>query len=740
MDLRNSFFTKKLTLDLLLLVSSFAIYFFYFHSIFLNLNSILSSITLDSLKNYYTFVYHIKNDVDALTFSGLNYPYGEHVVYTDCQPIFTFILRALPFTHNYLIGILHSLMFLSFIVSPLILLRIFRLLGVDDFTAFFVSLGIALLAPQFLKINAGHFALAYGLIFPLAILLLLRYLFNRSGAHFWTLLIFNCLLFLLHPYLGFCVAVFCFISLFLIEIIRFNKKGVLKNSISILNLSVLPLVLFKVFMYITDHHAERTTEPFGVEVMIENPDSILSPTFGPFRSLMENWFSNRTAHYEGHTYLGFFTILLTVLFIISLPFLFKKINIRTEALVIFIAAFFILLISFGVHLQIFEALHLKSVTLNQFRAVCRFAWLFYYVLPLFVVALLYHTGKRIFSETKLHKLFGIGSLLFFSSNLVEANYFFKLDESSYWQFRNIFHADYLNKEENANLALLKKNQVQAILPLPIFHGGSEMYDRLGSNNSMIPSMIYSYHSNIPILSAMLSRTSHTETKELIQVLNSYKKEKQIVKLFNKAGFFVINTRDSKLPDEERLIESLSFKGENDSLQFAFISKEELLRPKLKGEIFDLNTIKQSISDSIAIIFIEHEDRKPFKEASFKNYETIVVLDSNRFKTGRYVVSFHYYYTKKTYHTLACGLIITKTNTSGSEWQYNLPIRYMSGFYNGYGVFEYSFDLNKENNYEFILKGDLDETYRISHFLVRPSSLNTRFIATSKDTLYNNFSD
>ena len=45
-------------------------------------------------------------DQQALVFNGMNFPFGEHVIYTDCQPILTFILRLLPFTHNYLIGII----------------------------------------------------------------------------------------------------------------------------------------------------------------------------------------------------------------------------------------------------------------------------------------------------------------------------------------------------------------------------------------------------------------------------------------------------------------------------------------------------------------------------------------------------------------------------------------------------------------------------------------------------------
>src|SRR4051812_17668941 len=94
-------FNKKWKIDLALFLFTFLIYFVHFPTVFLHLNAWLSSITLDSIKNYYTFVYHIKADKNILSFSGMNYPIGEHIVFTDCQPLITWILRPFPFLHEY---------------------------------------------------------------------------------------------------------------------------------------------------------------------------------------------------------------------------------------------------------------------------------------------------------------------------------------------------------------------------------------------------------------------------------------------------------------------------------------------------------------------------------------------------------------------------------------------------------------------------------------------------------------
>src|SRR5688500_1999717 len=113
----KSFFMHNRVVYLLLFLTGLIIYMVYFPQVLLSLNSVMSNNQEDALKNYYTFVYHIKNDPRALHFEGMNYPFGEHVVYTDCQPILTFILRMLPITHPYLVGILHGLIFLSLICT-----------------------------------------------------------------------------------------------------------------------------------------------------------------------------------------------------------------------------------------------------------------------------------------------------------------------------------------------------------------------------------------------------------------------------------------------------------------------------------------------------------------------------------------------------------------------------------------------------------------------------------------------
>lgn len=720
----------------ILLVVTLAVYTFYFHDIFLHLNSRLSSITLDSLKNYYTFVYHVKNDASALTFQGMNYPIGEHVVYTDCQPLLGFMLRLMPFTHGYLIGILHFLLYASYIAAPLILYRIFRRLGTDVWASAGISLAVVLLCPQLVKINGGHHALGYACMIPLSMLLVLRHCQQENFRNAASIFIYNTLLFFIHPYMGFAITVFTAISLTCFFAFQKTKEWPRRLAV-VGSCGIIPIVAFRLFMAITDHHAGRPEEPYGSEVMVENLHTLLAPDFGPFRDVLKKIFDQPTEHFEGHSYIGLFTILLGVFCFVCLPFMIRRRAIRKDVTALFIGSLVLLFIAFGWHHAVLNLLHIKSTSVNQFRAVSRFAYFFYFGLPVFVVSSLYSYHCKILPASRPGKVWRIVAAVFLMVNLSEANSYLKLNGEAYWKFRNFFCEKYLNEEERVVLRDIARHQPQAILPLPIFHGGSEMYDRAGLNNSMIPSMIYSFHSGLPIFSVMMSRTSIQETEDLIGMLNSYKKYKPLAKKFNAKDFFVLKTNDQLLPDEERLEPYCRYFTGNDTLSVGYLAVKDLLAPKKNKPFFSLSETFRK-GTATPVIFIESPDRKPFRETSMDDYASIVKLADRQLPAGKYIVSFHYHYTSKVYRSLSTNLIVTRSSGERSDWVYNVPVRIMSGFYKGFGVFEYPVIIETGYNYEFILKGLENESYKISNFLLRPDTINTIQVVSKGDTIFNNF--
>lgn len=730
-------FSTSFKQDAFLLVCSLSIYLLYFHGILFHANSLLSSITGDALKNYYTFLYHIKNDAGLLHFEGMNFPYGEHVVYTDCQPLLAILLKNLPFTHGYLIGILHWLMFGSFVITPIFLRRIFSRLGVGFLPAFFLSLGIAILSPQFAKINGGHHGLAYGCMIPICTLALVRYMQDGEFKQILSLTVINSLLFLLHPYLGFGTSLFSFVTLSLFAIQKPGMARKSKEFMKALTAGLLPIAFFKLFMALSDEHNNRTTEPYGNMALVENPASILAPDFGPFQHFLEALFPNKVVHFEGHSYLGFFTILTGTITILLVPFMFRKMHLRMEIKSLMVAAFVLLLLSFGLHSKVLEILHIKSAALNQFRAACRFAWFFYFITPLFLAVLIYHSLKEVLKPLQLAKAFGAFSLLFFSFNFWEGHSFLEKDKSAFWKFRNFFDAQQLTNHEKELLQKIKAQQPQAILPLPIFCVGSEMYDRIGGDNSMIPSMLLSFHSKTPIMGSWMSRTSMEETENIIQLLNPYKQTKIALSKLNQQPFLVLRTRDERLPDEDRILSQCAYFYQSDSLSIGTLLPDQFKNPIYKAAK-TCTLIGNQTCDSSTVVYKSSENKKPFITANMLDYETLFVLDSNRLKPGPYVVSLRYYYEEKNYKSLACNLIISRGKGKDYAWHHIYPMSVLSGFYDGFAVLERKLIVEPGCRYEFFIKGGLDRQYHISDFLIRPETMDVIQVNDGKAKATNNF--
>ena len=728
---------SSLKCNILLFLTSFTIYFFYFHEILLHPNTLLSGITGDALKNYYTFVFHIKNDAHFLHFAGLNDPYGEHVIYTDCQPLFTFILRLLPFTHNHLIGILHLLLFFSFIITPLFLNRIFILLKVDRVSSFFISLAITLLSPQYHKLLAGHYALAYACVIPMCILLLLNFMQQRKTLNLVLLFCFNLTIFFLHPYFGLGTSLFTFVSLVTYDCIYFKYPRFLFRMVQTVFTGLLPLIIFKIFMVSTDHHVNRPTEPENATTLIANPASLLHPNFGPFRDVLLKLFKIEGTNFEGYSYMGIFLIVIVFVSAIAIPWFRKKIHFQRDSFSIFVASLVLLFLAFGLHNNLLSLLKIKISALEQFRASGRFIWFFYYTLPIFLLPFIYHTlNNNSVNTKKTGYILKAAAVLYFSFNLLEANSLYRMHREAFWKYRNFFSERCLSSEENALITTLKKSNLQSIIPLPLYHAGSEMYYRV-ETESMRLSMMYSYHCDLPIVSSFLSRTSITETEEVIQTLNSYKKQHGIDNYLTGGDFLLIKSNDQLLPDEERLFKKSKVIHKDSMVQMALVKESAIFKRLASEKQVIISDTKVEPTYSCSLVYIESEPRKPFITSNLKNYEGIYTLDSNLLESGTYIMSLRYYYSPNTHWDVDCHFIVDEVSANKAEWIVYARVKSFNGFYKGYAVFEQKITINKNCKYNFMLNGNSDRDYKISHFLLRPENTDV-LLVSGTDSIFNNF--
>lgn len=727
---------KNNGMQVVLFLISLAIYGFYFSHLLTHLNTVLYSADGDSLKNYFTFVYHVKNDPGLLEFSGLNFPYGEHIVYTDGQPLLALLLKALPFSHNHLIGILHALILLSFAITPVILFRIFLLLKLNSTAAFFSSLAIALLSPQMHRLG-GHFALAYGCVIPFGILLLLNYLKTRSGKQVAALFAFNSLLFFVHPYFGLGLSAFCFLSIVLNTLLNYkNNRVTLARFLKLIVIGIAPIVVFKLFMAFTDHHVNRPDEPYGVDIMgaAANAESVFTPSFGPFSLFLKGVIKSPHVEWEAFAYIGFFPLLFLIATVFLLPFYLMRLKMRTEITAVFLASCLFLAIAFGAHIGLLDLFGIKIATLNQFRAFGRFAWYFYFLLPIFLLTQ-FANFARTFAFKAQRIILPVLGIVFFLLNLLEGHYLFGTMTTDRFTARNIFNASLLTPTERNMVNTIKAGGYQAIVPLPVFHIGSEVYQRNG-DASVAPAMFYAYHTALPVLSVMLSRTSLNESETALEMLNRYKANRPLLSRINSQPLLVMKTGTELKQDEARLLRQVRAIGQEGAQEFYVASKNNFILSADESREFK-STTARSVNGIGNTVFIPTRSSKPFTSADINAYETIITLEPGQVQSGDYTVSFHYYLKEKKFRYIHNHLIVVRQSGKEEVWDYFMSVRSTSGFYDGFVVFEEKIRIDGQARYQFLLHGPMNEPYRIANFLLKPDTLDLKMQDGSR-VLYNNY--
>ena len=275
----------------------------------------------DGIKNYFTYAYQIKHGESYLNFSGMNYPYGEHFMYTDCHPVlanlFKFLSTKFDFVKEHSIGILNFLMILSilltFIISYLLLLEF----KISKWFSVLFAISITVLAPQIFRMG-GHFSLSYSVAIPLSWLLLLKTQDAVRKYLFYILLFLNTIFWLfIHAYLG-LIVLFFLLSLVSINFFREKaKRSKLILYVTQFSVLIIPIIFFYLFTTLTDTHSGRTTNPSGFFLYNAEFDDVFLPHHPPISPVLDSLTGGVIdQEWEAWSYVGFPTTLLFATFLI----------------------------------------------------------------------------------------------------------------------------------------------------------------------------------------------------------------------------------------------------------------------------------------------------------------------------------------------------------------------------------------------------------------------------------------
>ena len=490
-------------------------------------NQVLFTDWGDGIKNYYSYAWHIRHDSSLVHFEGMNYPYGELHQFTDGQPLLSNSVKILcewfPAVCDQSIGILHILIFLSFLIAGICLTLILSNSGLPAWVSVLGGVAIAALSPQLFR-TSGHLSLSYFCSFPLLWYLLIKGDKRKIlRGSIWIFLLNLAVLFI-HPYLSLINILFLtlyhFFRIFPAIRVRYQDR-----LIRVFTQGLLPVMVWKLFLTFFDNHPDRAEDVFYLTGNTATFKSIILPPYGWLNQWLNQFFTIDLP-WEGWAYLGIPGVLL--LFLLPAYFLYQRVKYKRWWSVeisnvsgwksMLGAGFILLLFSFGYPYRLgMEFLLDWMPFLKQIRALGRFAWVFYYVFNVFTLLFLWNVllpKRPAWIWLKKTIMLFVLMLMF-----IESGFYHQPHSESIKRSANLFDRDQLTEEIPELLPVLDRigvDSFQAIVPLPYFHiGGAAFSYEAGEIKNMRQALILSYHSGLPLMASAMSRTSETEAKEAI---------------------------------------------------------------------------------------------------------------------------------------------------------------------------------------------------------------------------------
>ena len=512
----------------------------------------------DSLKNYFTFNYYLKYDT-GLWFTGMNYPHGELNIFTDNQPIFSFLLNLIddhlfPIA-PYGVGIMNYLNFISIVLAAQIVYGILRFFKISPWVAIITGVLVVFLSPQ-LERAVPHITLSYMVLIPAAWLLTIKILdgnFSLKNTVLINLVILVATF--VHIYYFLMLIILIWLMLFLDTL---HSRQSLRRNLNVFGSTLIVAIGVILLIKYIDPIPDRPEQPWGVSYFRSYFVTIFLPQIPPLLNELQSVFNYRHRPFEGISYVGLLGIpmLLYLGYCLLINFRkYRKFRILNHKLldISIISAFVVLLFAMGVfhdNLPNFIFDFLKP--LRQIRSLGRFSWIFYYIFTVSYGVVIWHTYLK-YQEKKKSKL--AWSILILT--LVVWAY----DTYNNIKYVSAFsvHRNTIITENNSEiLEIFNKmgyvpSDFQAIMVLPYVHVGSEKISKIQHGEIMNVAFEWSFKTGLPITNVLMSRTSLSQTLGNIQLLSSDKIRKKNLRKINDKPFLVITKLKITENSEIRLL-------------------------------------------------------------------------------------------------------------------------------------------------------------------------------------------
>lgn len=521
-------------------------------------NSYLFSHGGDAVKSYYNFSYHLKYG-EGIRYKGINYPYGEHPQYENTHPFHLLVLKQvnkiIPLD-RYGVAIINLSMIFSFLLTIPFLFLILRRFKLPAWYAIITALIILYLSPQLDRIK-GHFEMVYLFFIPMFWYLLLRF---RDGKNQW---LWGSLLVLAGLIGGFTSAYFVafyailLLSVFLAELWMKRKslRSYIKPGIILIIMAILPLIIVKGMVSITDWAPDRPNNPWGFYVFHANLFSVFLPDYPALKALI-NPIINTGYQWEGRSYIGLPAVLLVVSMLFTFvyrivkkqkeDFLYQQSEINTfllgATLVLLFSMCFPFKFGFGFLLDVLPPV-------KQFRALGRFAWIFYYVFTVYAAIIFWK-----FFQLLKSKGLTVVAILFLSFVLISWSLEAAINTKK--SFSGIFLPnDKLESDSTPYLQMLQEAKInssdyQAIFFLPFANTSGDKLLFEEGMNAFSEAMRCAYHTSLPLIQSFSPRLPFPHALSSIQMLADSAIRKTRLDDMNNKPILLVMTNENLSKEEK----------------------------------------------------------------------------------------------------------------------------------------------------------------------------------------------
>ncbi|MCY7327986.1 MAG: YfhO family protein, partial [Saprospiraceae bacterium] len=489
----------------------------------------------DGFKNYMTTCWHVCHDSSYVHYGGMNYPYGEHVLFTDNQPIFSAAMQwwnwHVEDIAGRTVGIVNMIQFLSLLFGAGVLFLLLHRLHLPVWYAGLAALGILFLSPQYIRFD-GHFGLSHTWVFPLLLLLLYRYEVRHS-RRYQSLQIGILVWFAAQLHFYYLGLYALFLGLYTVfQLINDPTLRNLRVRISHLVVMVLlPFLLLNIWIHWTNYATDRPANPYGFTTYIGYWEGIILPyeQFPLYQWLDRNIIQIRRVDFETQAYIGlvavgFFLWIIRRRFRLFDPAWDEMAHHRVQKRYlygIFTASLLLLLFSCGFPFAIkgMDWMVRFFGPLRQFRGLGRFTWAFYYTINVLAFYVLWHKslyfkgfqGAR-FPWFRWVILLGPLVLLGYEAGVFQKNKKLTLRE-------NLAKREVFAKDPNHWLNKVDFSQFQALLPLPYYHVGSENIWLDFDFRHYTKVQATALHTGVPDMGVNMSRTPVGDMVKSVQLIS-----------------------------------------------------------------------------------------------------------------------------------------------------------------------------------------------------------------------------